>query len=159
MTCSHSGVSGACRVMASLAFSSSSSVPASSTSAGSDVHVQIVDHDLGHEHRGPPHDRAIAPRRGCRPSCDAEGACARNARLTEPHSQHSALSRFSGRFACSAPLTYSAAWYDELTAIPRSHGLDLGAPAPEDQELIAAVSSSRSARDVHSRLRRKTGSN
>jgi DNA-binding transcriptional LysR family regulator len=33
----------------------------------------------------------------------------------------------------------SPAWYDELTAILRSHGLDSGPGAPEDQELIAAV--------------------
>jgi DNA-binding transcriptional LysR family regulator len=33
----------------------------------------------------------------------------------------------------------SPAWYDELTAILRSHGLDLGSPAPDGQELIADV--------------------
>jgi DNA-binding transcriptional LysR family regulator len=33
----------------------------------------------------------------------------------------------------------SPAWYDELTAILRSHGLDLGSPAPAGQELIADV--------------------
>jgi DNA-binding transcriptional LysR family regulator len=33
----------------------------------------------------------------------------------------------------------SPAWYDELTAILRSHGLDLGSPAPGGQELIADV--------------------
>jgi DNA-binding transcriptional LysR family regulator len=35
--------------------------------------------------------------------------------------------------------TGSPAWYDELTAILRSHGLDLGSPAPGGQELIADV--------------------
>jgi DNA-binding transcriptional LysR family regulator len=33
----------------------------------------------------------------------------------------------------------SPAWYDELTAILRSHGLELGSPAPGGQELIADV--------------------
>jgi DNA-binding transcriptional LysR family regulator len=33
----------------------------------------------------------------------------------------------------------SPAWYDELTAILRSHGLDLGSPPPDGQELIADV--------------------
>jgi DNA-binding transcriptional LysR family regulator len=33
----------------------------------------------------------------------------------------------------------SPAWYDELTAILRSHGLDLGSPAPDGQELIPDV--------------------
>jgi DNA-binding transcriptional LysR family regulator len=33
----------------------------------------------------------------------------------------------------------SPAWYDEITAILRSHGIDLGAPAPAGQELIADV--------------------
>ncbi|SIN20447.1 DNA-binding transcriptional regulator, LysR family [Micromonospora cremea] len=37
------------------------------------------------------------------------------------------------------PRSGSPAWYDELTAILRSHGLDLGPAAPEGQELIAAV--------------------
>ncbi|MFG1710485.1 LysR substrate-binding domain-containing protein [Nonomuraea sp. M3C6] len=37
------------------------------------------------------------------------------------------------------PRSGSPAWYDELTAILRSHGLDLGPPAPEGQELIAPV--------------------
>jgi DNA-binding transcriptional LysR family regulator len=37
------------------------------------------------------------------------------------------------------PRSASPAWYDELTAILRSHGLDLGPPAPEGQELIAEV--------------------
>lgn len=37
------------------------------------------------------------------------------------------------------PRSSSPAWYDELTAILRSHGLDLGTAAPNDQALIAAV--------------------
>ena len=37
------------------------------------------------------------------------------------------------------PRAGSPAWYDEVTAVLRSHGLDLGAPAPGDQELIASV--------------------
>jgi DNA-binding transcriptional LysR family regulator len=37
------------------------------------------------------------------------------------------------------PRSGSPAWYDELTAILRSHGLDLGPAAPAGQELIAEV--------------------
>ncbi|WP_369390151.1 LysR family transcriptional regulator [Streptomyces sp. CG1] len=37
------------------------------------------------------------------------------------------------------PRSDSPAWYDELTAILRSHGLDLGTQAPEGQRLIAEV--------------------
>jgi DNA-binding transcriptional LysR family regulator len=37
------------------------------------------------------------------------------------------------------PRSNSPAWHDELTAILRSHGIDLGPPPPEDQLLIAAV--------------------
>jgi DNA-binding transcriptional LysR family regulator len=37
------------------------------------------------------------------------------------------------------PRSGSPAWYDELTAILRSHGLDLGVDAPEGQELIPEV--------------------
>jgi DNA-binding transcriptional LysR family regulator len=37
------------------------------------------------------------------------------------------------------PRSGSPAWYDELTAILRSHGLDLGPEAPPGQELIAEV--------------------
>jgi DNA-binding transcriptional LysR family regulator len=37
------------------------------------------------------------------------------------------------------PRSSSPAWFDELTGILRSHGIDTGPPAPEDQELIAAV--------------------
>ncbi|MEZ0114741.1 DNA-binding transcriptional LysR family regulator [Catenulispora sp. EB89] len=37
------------------------------------------------------------------------------------------------------PRTDSPAWYDEVTAILRSHGLTLGADAPPNQRLIAEV--------------------
>jgi DNA-binding transcriptional LysR family regulator len=37
------------------------------------------------------------------------------------------------------PRSSSPAWFEELTGILRSHGIDTGPPAPEDQELIAAV--------------------
>jgi hypothetical protein len=37
------------------------------------------------------------------------------------------------------PRSGSPAWFDELTAILRSHGLELGPAAPEGQELIAEV--------------------
>ncbi|MFE9688443.1 LysR family transcriptional regulator [Micromonospora sp. NPDC005806] len=37
------------------------------------------------------------------------------------------------------PRSGSPAWYDELTAVLRSHGLDLGPAAPEGQELIPEV--------------------
>jgi DNA-binding transcriptional LysR family regulator len=37
------------------------------------------------------------------------------------------------------PRSSSPAWYDELTGILRSHGVDIGPPAPDDQELIADV--------------------
>jgi DNA-binding transcriptional LysR family regulator len=37
------------------------------------------------------------------------------------------------------PRSSSPAWYDELTGILRSHGVDIGPPAPDDRELIAAV--------------------
>jgi DNA-binding transcriptional LysR family regulator len=37
------------------------------------------------------------------------------------------------------PRSSSPAWFDELTGILRSHGIDTGPAAPEDQELIAAV--------------------
>ncbi|MCW2661741.1 MAG: transcriptional regulator [Mycobacterium sp.] len=37
------------------------------------------------------------------------------------------------------PRSSSPAWYDELTGILSSHGIDIGPPAPDDQELIAAV--------------------
>jgi DNA-binding transcriptional LysR family regulator len=37
------------------------------------------------------------------------------------------------------PRSSSPAWFDELTGILRSHGVDIGPPAPDGQELIAAV--------------------
>lgn len=37
------------------------------------------------------------------------------------------------------PRSNSPAWHDEITAILRSHGVDLGPPPPEDQQLIADV--------------------
>jgi len=37
------------------------------------------------------------------------------------------------------PRSSSPAWYDELTGILRTHGVDIGAPVPDDHELIAAV--------------------
>jgi len=37
------------------------------------------------------------------------------------------------------PRPASPAWYDELTGILGSHGVDIGPPAPDDQALIAAV--------------------
>jgi DNA-binding transcriptional LysR family regulator len=37
------------------------------------------------------------------------------------------------------PRSSSPAWYDELTGILGSHGIDIGPPARDDQELIAAV--------------------
>jgi len=37
------------------------------------------------------------------------------------------------------PRSSSPAWYDELTGVLRSHGVDIGPPVPDDQVLIAAV--------------------
>lgn len=37
------------------------------------------------------------------------------------------------------PRASSSAWYDELTGVLRSHGVDIGPPVPDDQVLIAAV--------------------
>ena len=37
------------------------------------------------------------------------------------------------------PRSSSPAWFDELTGILRSHGVDIGPPVPDGQELIAAV--------------------
>jgi len=37
------------------------------------------------------------------------------------------------------PRSSSPAWFDELTGILRSHGIDIGQPVPDGQELIAAV--------------------
>ncbi|GIF71025.1 LysR family transcriptional regulator [Asanoa siamensis] len=49
------------------------------------------------------------------------------------------LERLVGVHWVGFPRTASPAWYDEVTAILRSHGLDLGPPAPEGQELIPEV--------------------
>jgi DNA-binding transcriptional LysR family regulator len=37
------------------------------------------------------------------------------------------------------PRSGSPAWFDELTSILRSHGIDIGPPTPEDLELIVAM--------------------
>ena len=37
------------------------------------------------------------------------------------------------------PRSGSPAWFDELTSILRSHGIDIGPPVPEDLELIVAM--------------------
>jgi DNA-binding transcriptional LysR family regulator len=50
-----------------------------------------------------------------------------------------ALEAMAGLEWVAFPRSDSPAWYDELTAILRSHGLDLGAQAPEGQRLIAEV--------------------
>ncbi|MDT5154695.1 MAG: hypothetical protein QOI01_6428 [Mycobacterium sp.] len=49
------------------------------------------------------------------------------------------LDSLSGLQWLGFPRSNSPAWHDELTAILRSHGIDLGPPPPEDQLLIAAV--------------------
>ncbi|GAA5189475.1 LysR family transcriptional regulator [Rugosimonospora acidiphila] len=49
------------------------------------------------------------------------------------------LDALAGLDWLSFPRSGSPAWYDELTAILRSHGLDLGPAAPEGQALIAEV--------------------
>jgi DNA-binding transcriptional LysR family regulator len=50
-----------------------------------------------------------------------------------------ALDALAGLEWVGFPRSGSPAWFDELTAILRSHGLDLGPDAPEGQELIAEV--------------------
>lgn len=50
-----------------------------------------------------------------------------------------ALEALAGLEWLAFPRSDSPAWYDELTAILRSHGLGLGAEAPEGQRLIAEV--------------------
>ncbi|GHJ36587.1 LysR family transcriptional regulator [Streptomyces sp. TS71-3] len=50
-----------------------------------------------------------------------------------------ALDALAGLNWVGFPRSGSPAWYDELTAILRSHGLDLGPAAAEGQELIAEV--------------------
>ncbi|GAA3809847.1 LysR family transcriptional regulator [Streptomyces chiangmaiensis] len=49
------------------------------------------------------------------------------------------LDALAGLEWLSFPRADSPAWYDELTAILRSHGVDLGAQAPAGQRLIAEV--------------------
>jgi DNA-binding transcriptional LysR family regulator len=49
------------------------------------------------------------------------------------------LDALAGLDWLSFPRSGSPAWYDEITAILRSHGLDLGPSAPEGQALIAEV--------------------
>lgn len=49
------------------------------------------------------------------------------------------LDQLGGLHWVGFPRSSSPAWYDELTGILRSHGVDIGPPAPDDQELIAAV--------------------
>jgi DNA-binding transcriptional LysR family regulator len=49
------------------------------------------------------------------------------------------LESLSGLQWLGFPRSNSPAWHDELTAILRSHGIDLGPPPPEDQLLIATV--------------------
>jgi DNA-binding transcriptional LysR family regulator len=50
-----------------------------------------------------------------------------------------ALDALAGLVWVAFPRSDSPAWYDELTAILRSHGLDVAAQAPEGQRLIAEV--------------------
>jgi DNA-binding transcriptional LysR family regulator len=59
------------------------------------------------------------------------------AKLTGPRGIR--LDALAGLDWVGFPRSGSPAWYDEVTAILRSHGLDLGPPAPEGQALIAEV--------------------
>jgi hypothetical protein len=49
------------------------------------------------------------------------------------------LDELAGLHWVGFPRSSGTAWYDELTGILHSHGIDTGAPAADDQELIAAV--------------------
>jgi DNA-binding transcriptional LysR family regulator len=49
------------------------------------------------------------------------------------------LDQLAGLDWVGFPRSSSPAWYDELTGILGSHGVDIGPPVPDDQELIAAV--------------------
>jgi DNA-binding transcriptional LysR family regulator len=49
------------------------------------------------------------------------------------------LDQLGGLHWVGFPRSSSPAWYDELTGILRSHGVDIGPPVPDDQVLIAAV--------------------
>src|ERR1700730_14303177 len=55
------------------------------------------------------------------------------------------------------PRSSSPAWYDELTGILRSHGINIGPPAADDQVLIAAVKFAAVGSDRLSRLPLNTG--
>ncbi len=59
------------------------------------------------------------------------------ARLTD--SDGIQLDHLGGLRWVGFPRSNSPAWYDELTGILRSHGVDIGPPAPDGQALIAAV--------------------
>jgi DNA-binding transcriptional LysR family regulator len=59
------------------------------------------------------------------------------ARLARPGGVR--LDALAGLSWVGFPRSGSPAWYDELTAILRSHGLELGPGAPEGQELIPEV--------------------
>jgi DNA-binding transcriptional LysR family regulator len=49
------------------------------------------------------------------------------------------LDQLAGLRWVGFPRSGSPAWYDELTGILGSHGIDIGPPVPDDQALIAAV--------------------
>jgi DNA-binding transcriptional LysR family regulator len=49
------------------------------------------------------------------------------------------LDALSGLQWLGFPRSNSPAWHDELTAILRTHGIDIGPPPPQDQLLIPAV--------------------
>jgi DNA-binding transcriptional LysR family regulator len=49
------------------------------------------------------------------------------------------LDQLGGLHWVGLPRSSSPAWYDELTGVLHSHGVDIGPPAPDDKELIAAV--------------------
>jgi DNA-binding transcriptional LysR family regulator len=49
------------------------------------------------------------------------------------------LEQLGGLHWVGFPRSGSPAWYDELTGILGSHGVDIGPPVPDDQKLIAAV--------------------
>ncbi|WP_329360006.1 hypothetical protein [Streptomyces sp. NBC_01483] len=57
----------------------------------------------------------------------------------EPFSSSASMANSMPRPSRGFPRSGSPAWYDELTAILRGHGLDLGPEAPQGQALIAEV--------------------
>jgi DNA-binding transcriptional LysR family regulator len=59
------------------------------------------------------------------------------ARLTD--SDGIQLDHLGGLRWVGFPRSNSPAWYDELTGILRSHGVDIGPPVPDGQALITAV--------------------